>query len=313
MGSKFFLAAAITVLACAGGANAFLSTAPSPQLGSWNKKSTSSTHRHANGREGTRGATCQLNSMVESLFGVKRSAQYHEERALHHEERLAYHRAELAKLRGERSADIQKQRATAGSGSWEARAMQKARNEARPLSICFVDLSNTCRSPAAAAILRSRVAALGLTADFEVRSRSTGAGVRDWFKDEMRTSIETVSYDPRMLSHASKRGLSAAFPSLRASAPISRDDLTADIIVCMDQSNEREVLAAANHWGVKGVDGRTRLLTTYCRSGTRTTDIPDPYYGAQGSGQGGKVFDKVLDLIEDGCKGLVRDLCPDSA
>ena len=26
-----------------------------------------------------------------------------------------------------------------------------------------------------------------------------------------------------------------------------------------------------------------------------------------------QVFDKVLDLIEDGCKGLVRDLCPDSA
>ena len=26
-----------------------------------------------------------------------------------------------------------------------------------------------------------------------------------------------------------------------------------------------------------------------------------------------QVFDKVLDLIEDGCKGLVRDLCPDAA
>jgi len=118
------------------------------------------------------------------------------------------------------------------------------------------------------------VEAVGLARDFEVRSRSTGAGVRDWFKDEIRASVEPASFDPRMLAHASKRGLAGAFPAQRASVAISREDLTtADIIVCMDKSNEREVFAAAQHWGVRGVETKLRLLTSYCRSGTRTTDV----------------------------------------
>ena len=58
--------------------------------------------------------------------------------------------------------------------------------------------------------------AVGLARDFEVRSRSTGAGVRDWFKDEIRASVEPASFDPRMLAHASKRGLAGAFPAQRA-------------------------------------------------------------------------------------------------
>jgi hypothetical protein len=39
---------------------------------------------------------------------------------------------------------------------------------------------------------------------------------------------------------------------------------------------------------------QVRLLTEYCRSGTITTDIPDPYYGGRMGQASGQVFEKVL-------------------
>lgn len=179
------------------------------------------------------------------------------------------------------------------------------------MQILFVDLSNTCRSPAAEAIMRAKIADAALEKDIIVRSCSTGAGTRDWFKEDMAASIDIERADPRMVFHASKRGLDLAG---RQSILMSRSELTsADLIIIMDKNNEKEVRAAAAHWGISPVMSKVRLLTEYCRSGTVTTDIPDPYYGPASAGGATQtqLFEKVLDLLDDGCKGLLRDCAPD--
>lgn len=262
--------------------------------------------------------TCQMNpvekmatNLRESFAGVGSSQdenyhlqriKYHEDRMLHHEERMAFHRAQLSKKKTARM-DVQ-------GGSYEERLRIGALSTGRPMQILFVDLSNTCRSPAAEAIMRTMIDDAKLQEQIIVRSCSTGAGTREWFKKEVAENIEVERVDPRMVTHASKRGLSHL--AGRQSVQLTKSELTsADLIVIMDKNNEKEVRAAASYWGEQSCMSKVRLMSTYCRTGTITTDIPDPYYGgASSQQQQGQVFEKVLDLLHDGCKGLLRDCAP---
>eukprot|EP00293_Proteomonas_sulcata_P010235 CAMPEP_0184316360 /NCGR_PEP_ID=MMETSP1049-20130417/89528_1 /TAXON_ID=77928 /ORGANISM="Proteomonas sulcata, Strain CCMP704" /LENGTH=189 /DNA_ID=CAMNT_0026635295 /DNA_START=515 /DNA_END=1084 /DNA_ORIENTATION=+ len=189
--------------------------------------------------------------------------------------------------------------------------MAKVQSQGGKLKLLFVDLSNTCRSPAAEAIMNSIVNQKKVSGFFEITSCSTGSGTREWYKPEIASEVEIEVADPRMVSHASKRGLNLAG---RRSKVMRKDDLLAsDIIILMDNQNKKDVLQAAQFWGIKGqVEGKLRALSDYCRSGTRTTEVPDPYYGGRGA-PSGPVFEKVLDLLEDGCKGLLRDCMPKKA
>jgi len=218
--------------------------------------------------------------------------KYHEERLKYHEERLRYHRSMVAKK--EKNSGI------------EASVTKEALAAGRKVRILFVDLSNTCRSPAAEQTMKTLLKNDGLSSYFEVSSCSTGSGTNNWFKPEVSSNIEVEASDPRMVSHASRRGLNLAG---RQSKVMTKEDLQrADLVVIMDNANRVEVQAAASYWGLRGsVDDKVKRLTEYCRSGTMTTDIPDPYYGGRGMQPSGQVFEKVLDLIEDGCKGLLQD------
>jgi len=228
--------------------------------------------------------------------------KHHEERAKHHTERMNHHRASLATSKTARSGK---------GGGLEERLRIEAVASGRPMQILFVDLSNTCRSPAAEAIMRSLIQKASLTDQITVRSCSTGAGTRDWYKEDMTASFEAERVDPRMVSHGVKRGLQDL--SGRLSVLLSKSELTsADLIVIMDNANLKQVQAAAAHWGVKSTMSKVRLMTEYSRSGTVTTSIPDPYYGGRSGQASGQVFEKVLDLLEDGCKGLLRDCAPEA-
>ena len=228
--------------------------------------------------------------------------RYHEERMRYHEERMRFHRRELA---SKKTARVD----TRGGGM-EERMRLEAVSSGRPMQILFVDLANTCRSPAAEALMRSLVDGAALGEQIIVRSAGTGAGTRDWFKEGVSDKIERERADPRMVSHGSKRGLNLAG---RQSVMLTKSELrSADLVIVMDGKNQVEVETAAAHWRV-GLGSKVRLLTEYCRSGTMTTDIPDPYYGGGSGGAGqGQVFEKVLDLLEDGCRGLLRDCAPDA-
>jgi len=211
--------------------------------------------------------------------------QYHLDRIKYHQERAKHHRDQTARIMG-------------GSD----RTMSPERGMKR---IVFVDLSNTCRSAAAEGMLKQAMQKQGQGDGYTIASRSTGGGMAEWYKPEVARYIEQESTDPRMTSHAIKRGVSLS--GIR-SQPISREDIESfDLIICMDQQNQRDVMQAADYWGVKSeAKSKLRSLTSFCR-GTTASEVPDPYYGGQG-GASGQVFEKVLDLLEDGCEGLASDL-----
>jgi len=251
----------------------------------------------------------------EAVAGVSLSgseASYHEERIRYHEERIKHHEDRMKHHRDQLSAKKREKKGGPAGGGYEVRLRYEAVASGRPMQILFVDLSNTCRSPAAEAIMRAKIAEAALEKDIIVRSCSTGAGTRDWFKEDVAPQVEVERADPRMVSHASRRGLDLAG---RQSVLMTKSELTsADLIIIMDKNNEKEMRAAAAHWGISSVMGKVRLLTEYCRSGTLTTDIPDPYYGpaAAGGATQTQLFEKVLDLLDDGCKGLLRDCAPEA-
>lgn len=72
-----------------------------------------------------------------------------------------------------------------------------------------------------------------------------------------------------------------------------------DIILTMDDSNYERVHRMAP--SLEAVE-KIHRITSFCRTHTEATHVPDPYYeGAEG-------FEKVLDLLEDACGGVLCQL-----
>lgn len=71
-----------------------------------------------------------------------------------------------------------------------------------------------------------------------------------------------------------------------------------DLILAMDKDNKEGALYLA-----RGDAQRTKvkLFCDYCTEHTEV-EVPDPYYG------GDQGFEHVMDLIEDGCRGLLAKL-----
>ncbi|KEF41959.1 MAG: protein tyrosine phosphatase [Cyanobium sp. CACIAM 14] len=153
----------------------------------------------------------------------------------------------------------------------------------RPVRILFVCLGNICRSPAAEGVFLHLLERQGLERAFRVDSAGTG----HWHVGRPA--------DPRMRSAAGRRGIE--LPS--RARQISADDLSRfDHVLTMDRQNLRDVLALATP-GV--ATARIGPLTSHCRRFT-LEEVPDPYYGGEES------FERVLDLLEDACTGLLETL-----
>ncbi|MBK9385139.1 MAG: low molecular weight phosphotyrosine protein phosphatase [Planctomycetes bacterium] len=154
----------------------------------------------------------------------------------------------------------------------------------RPLyRVLFVCLGNICRSPAAEGLLRQRLREAGLASRVEVRS----AGILGDRAGE--------GADPRMQRAAAARGIELRHRARKVDA---EDLRRADLVLAMDASNLRalERLAPSNEERAK-----LRLFASYCRAHA-VEEIPDPYLGTSAD------FELVLDLLEDGCAGLVAEL-----
>lgn len=130
-----------------------------------------------------------------------------------------------------------------------------------------------------------------------MRRLASEAGV-----DVEAASAGTIGYhagnspDPRMVTAARRRG----YQLLSRARQVTRGDFTAfDLILTMDDDNLRGVrlLAETEEQRAKVVP-----FTTYCREHPEASEVPDPYYG------GNDGFEKVLDLLEDGCRGLLEDI-----
>ena len=147
--------------------------------------------------------------------------------------------------------------------------------------ILFVCLGNICRSPTAEAVFTSQL---------EQRGRS----------DIDVDSAGTIGYhtgapaDARMRQHAARRGYTLTSRARRFDV---RDFERFTLVVAMDQQNLQDLAAL-------DADGRYRdKLIHFCAfTAGGEVDVPDPYYG------GAAGFEKVLDLVEEGCEALLEHL-----
>lgn len=150
----------------------------------------------------------------------------------------------------------------------------------QPFHLLFVCMGNICRSPAAEGVMRALVEAEGLADHVVIRSAGTGG----WHAGNLP--------DARMRSAARNRGY-----NLQSRArQVTTDDLHEfDLVLVMDRQNQREIRSFDS-----GGD-KTTKIRLFCEFCTDHDDeeVPDPYYGGE---QG---FEHVLDLLEDGCRGVL--------
>ena len=150
--------------------------------------------------------------------------------------------------------------------------------------LLFVCLGNICRSPAAEGVFLDMINRKGLDENFEVDSAGTG----NWHAGNPA--------DLRMRNAARRRGIELQSVSRQI---VVRDLITFDLILTMDRDNFEEVTSLAQHSGVE-VKATIKPILSYAKK-TKLVDVPDPYYGGEGG------FEKVLDLLEDACEGLISE------
>jgi protein-tyrosine phosphatase len=144
-------------------------------------------------------------------------------------------------------------------------------------------MGNICRSPTAHGVMRARVQAAGWQHAVEVDS----AGTHNYHPDSPP--------DARSQHHARLRGYELA--DLRARQIATEDYEHFDLILTMDWDNH----ALAEERCPPVYRNKVRRLAEFFQKHDNPV-VPDPYYGGAGG------FEEVLDLIEDGCDGLMRHL-----
>lgn len=166
-----------------------------------------------------------------------------------------------------------------------SRATPETPSTTRVLMVC---MGNICRSPTAEGVLRAKLQQAGLHGRVRVDSAGThGLHTRE-------------PPDPRAIQHAARRGYDLS--GLRARAVQAEDFGRFERILAMDEDN----LAWLHHYAPAGSAARISLLMEHARHHRSQRAVPDPYYGAAAG------FERVLDLLEDACDGLVASLGEDA-
>ena len=160
-------------------------------------------------------------------------------------------------------------------------AEAEARAGVRVLMVC---MGNICRSPTAEVVLRRKLQQAGLQGRVMVDS----AGTHGYHTGE--------APDPRAIAAGRRRGYDLA--SLRA-RPVQTEDFERfHWLLAMDEDN----LAWLQRKAPPGHGAQVALLLAHAQRHRDETRVPDPYYGGPAG------FDRVLDLVEDGCDGFVARL-----
>lgn len=150
--------------------------------------------------------------------------------------------------------------------------------------ILFVCLGNICRSPAAHGLMEHFVGQRGLEDLIEVDSAGTYGGHAGDLPDH------------RMRHAAANRGYKLTH---RARRFREEDYYLFDKIIVMDDMNYEDVSRLAPER--KYLDKLHRFVE-FCRHHPDRSYVPDPYY------EGREGFELVLDMLEDGCHGLIDEL-----
>jgi protein-tyrosine phosphatase len=152
--------------------------------------------------------------------------------------------------------------------------------------VLFVCLGNICRSPAAEGVFLQHLATAGLKERYVVDSAGTGS----WHVGKPA--------DARMRSAAARRGIH--LPS-RARQLEAADLQRFDRILTMDADNLAAVQALVRRSPAADQRAVVEPLVHYCRR-LSASEVPDPYFGGE------EGFERVLDLLEDACEGLLMAL-----
>jgi protein-tyrosine phosphatase len=154
-----------------------------------------------------------------------------------------------------------------------------------PHRVLFVCLGNICRSPAAEIIFRHLAHQSGRAENFKIDSAGT-LGIH-----------RGAPPDPRMAAALARRG----YTIRGRSRPITVEDLNHfTLIVTMDETNLADVLRLDSSGKQRS---KIRPLVEFCRS-HHAPRVPDPYYGGE------RGFEHVIELLEDGCQGILEYLQP---
>jgi protein-tyrosine phosphatase len=150
----------------------------------------------------------------------------------------------------------------------------------KKFSILMVCMGNICRSPTAEGVLRHMLQESELADAVRIDS----AGTLDYHAGSPP--------DPRSQKHAAKRGYDLS--SLRARQVRMQDFEEFDLILAMDWQNlgELEDMCPPQH------QHKLRRLMEFAPPGVNDI-VPDPYTG------GPLMFERVLDHIEQACRGLL--------
>ena len=147
-------------------------------------------------------------------------------------------------------------------------------------SVLFVCMGNICRSPTAEGVMQNLVAERGL-----------GRGV---FVDSAGTLRYHVGEpaDLRMQEAASRRG----YLLTSVSRQFTTEDFDRfDLIIAMDRENLRDIRSLELE-----PQGHVKQFSEFLPP-DYPRDVPDPYLGQAG-------FDRVIDIIEHGCPGILDHL-----
>ncbi|HTR81248.1 MAG TPA: low molecular weight protein-tyrosine-phosphatase [Bacteroidota bacterium] len=146
--------------------------------------------------------------------------------------------------------------------------------------ILFVCLGNICRSPAAEGIMKKKAAGLPIEID--------SAGTAGYHIGDLP--------DRRMRKAASERGYVLDSRARKFDPAVDFERF--DMIIAMDKDNLHDLQSMD---GKKRFRDKLSLMTDYCTK-IIAAEVPDPYY------EGPEGFERVLDILEDACEGLLVKL-----
>ena len=150
--------------------------------------------------------------------------------------------------------------------------------------ILFVCLGDICRSPAAEGVLKAAAERKGLSDEIAVDSAGTYGGHAGQLPDS------------RMRSAAARRGYDLTH---RARQITEEDFIDFDMIVVMDDMNYESVSRLAPE---RRYLDKLYRFAEFCGRHPQWSHVPDPYY------EGREGFELVLDLLEDGCEGILEKM-----
>lgn len=143
--------------------------------------------------------------------------------------------------------------------------------------VLFVCLGNICRSPAAEGVLRAMA-----PSGWEIDSAGTG-----------RYHIGDLP-DSRMRAHARRRG----YELTHRCRQVCADDFRHfDLIVGMDAQNLANLRRMCPD---PALERKIVPMARYFDNDNPHDCVPDPYY------EGPEGFELVLDLLEEGCRNMVK-------